>query len=135
MTAVAAPRTDVARGAPEAAEPGAQLGPVRATPTADTEVFYMAGKQLASLARRLIAAGWPADAPASVVSRAGWPDQLHSDHRVATLAQASMLHAGRPTVVCVGAGARPLQRPIEGQPGVDMARAPESATDRQTRSP
>jgi uroporphyrin-III C-methyltransferase len=42
-----------------------------------------------------------------VVSRAGWPDQLHSDHTVATLGRASMLHAGRPTIVTVGAGAAP----------------------------
>lgn len=98
MTAVASPRSS-------APAPGA----LRATRTADTEVFYMAGKQLGALSRRLIDAGWPADAPVSVVSRAGWPDQLHSDHRVDSLAGASMLHAGRPTVVTVGAGAAPLR--------------------------
>ena len=76
--------------------------------TADTEVFYMAGKQLAALSRRLLAAEWPADTPVSVVSRAGWPDQRLSDHTAATLAQASMLHAGRPTLVTVGAGALPV---------------------------
>ena len=86
-------------------------GALRATRTADTEVFYMAGKQLAALSRRLIAAGWPADAPASVVSRAGWPDQLQSDHRVEALRDATVLHAGRPTVVTVGAGAAPLAAP------------------------
>jgi uroporphyrin-III C-methyltransferase len=75
---------------------------------ADTEVFYMAGKQLGALARRLAAAGWPEDVPVSVVSRAGWPDELASDHRLATLGQAAMLHAGRPTVVVVGAGARKI---------------------------
>ena len=95
MTAVASPT-------------GTTAGPLRATRTADTEVFYMAGKQLGALSRRLVEAGWPADAPVSVVSRAGWPDQLHSDHQVASLAGASMLHAGRPTVVTVGAGAKPL---------------------------
>ena len=84
-------------------------GEVQATRTADTEVFYMAGKQLAALSRRLIEAGWPSDTPASVVSRAGWPDQLHSDHTVATLARAALLHAGRPSVVTVGAGAMPLR--------------------------
>jgi uroporphyrin-III C-methyltransferase len=76
--------------------------------SADTEVFYMAGRQLGALSRRLLAAGWPADTPASVVSRAGWPDQLHSDHAVLTLGHAALLHAGRPTVVTVGAGAVPL---------------------------
>ena len=75
---------------------------------ADSEVFYMAGKQLAALARRLREAGWPADAPVSVVSRAGWPDELASDHSLATLGQATVLHAGRPTVVVVGAGARKI---------------------------
>jgi len=83
-------------------------GQLHAARTADTEVFYMAGKQLAALSRRLIAAGWASDTAVSVVSRAGWPDQLHSDHSVATLGRASMLHAGRPTVVTVGAGAAPL---------------------------
>ena len=75
---------------------------------ADTEVFYMAGKQLSGLARRLAAAGWPEDVAVSVVSRAGWADALASDHTIATLGQATVLHAGRPTVVVVGAGARKL---------------------------
>jgi uroporphyrin-III C-methyltransferase len=75
---------------------------------ADTEVFYMAGKQLGALARRLAQAGWPSDAPALVVSRAGWPDELASDHTIATLAQAALLHSGRPTVVSVGVGATPV---------------------------
>jgi uroporphyrin-III C-methyltransferase len=83
-------------------------GTLQAGRHADTEVFYMAGRQLAALGRRLQEAGWPADAPVLVVSRAGWPDQLASDHTPATLAAASVLHAGRPTVVTVGAGASPL---------------------------
>ncbi len=83
-------------------------GQMHASRSADTEVFYMAGKQLAALSRRLLAAGWLDSTPVSVVSRAGWPDQLHSDHTVSSLARAAMLHAGRPTVVTVGAGAAPL---------------------------
>ena len=81
---------------------------LRASRRADTEVFYMAGRQLAALSRRLAEAGWAADTPVSVVSRAGWPDQLCSEHQVASLAQACVLHAGRPAVVTVGVGARPL---------------------------
>ncbi len=84
-------------------------GQLQARRSADTEVFYMAGKQLAALSRRLLAAGWLAETPVSVVSRAGWPDQLHSDHTVESLARAAMLHAGRPSVVTVGAGAVALQ--------------------------
>src|SRR5580765_8981989 len=83
-------------------------GPLRgaqATRSADTEVFYMGGKQLAALSRRLLAAGWPPETPVSVVSRAGWPDQRHSEHTAASLAHAGALHAGRPAVVTVGAGA------------------------------
>jgi uroporphyrin-III C-methyltransferase len=87
-------------------------GELQATRSADTEVFYMAGKQLGALSRHLIQAGWEADTAVSVVSRAGCPDQLHSDHRVASLAQASLLHAGRPTVVTVGAGAEPLTQAL-----------------------
>ena len=83
-------------------------GELHASRSADTEVFYMAGRQLGALARRLLAAGWPPDTPASVVSRAGWPDVRHTSHRLAELGQAALLHAGRPTVVSVGAGASAL---------------------------
>ena len=72
---------------------------------ADTEVFYMAGRQLAPLSKGLLDAGWPADTEVSVVSRAGWPDMRHTLHTVGTLDEASAIHAGRPTLVIVGAGA------------------------------
>lgn len=72
---------------------------------ADTEVFYMAGRQLAMLSRCLVEAGWAVDTPVCVVSRAGWPDQLISQHEVGTLPAACVLHAGRPAVVTVGVGA------------------------------
>jgi uroporphyrin-III C-methyltransferase len=88
-------------------------GTLRATRSADTEVLYMAGRQLAALGRRLLQAGWPAETPVSVVSSAGCPDQLHSDHVVASLGEASLLHAGRPTVVTVGAGAAPLTQVVK----------------------
>lgn len=81
-------------------------GALKASRTADTEVFYMAGRQLAALGRRLLAAGWPVDTPICVVSRAGWPDQMASEHQPGSLGSAALLHAGRPTVVTVGAGAR-----------------------------
>lgn len=83
-------------------------GPAGAGPRADTEVFYMAGRQLCALGRRLIASGWAADTPVCVVSRAGQADALVSDHRLDGLAQATVLHAGRPTVVTVGVGASPI---------------------------
>jgi uroporphyrin-III C-methyltransferase len=83
-------------------------GNLHASRSADTEVFYMAGRQLGALGTRLRNAGWPPDTPVVVVSRAGWPDQLASDHPLAELAEAAMLHAGRPTVVTVGIGARPI---------------------------
>lgn len=75
---------------------------------ADTEVFYMAGRQLAPLSKGLLDAGWPADTEVSVVSRAGWPDMRHTQHTVGTLDEASLVHAGRPTLVIVGAGATDL---------------------------
>lgn len=87
-----------------------QTGDLQALKSADTEVFYMAGRQLAALSRKLQEAGWPADTPACVVSRAGWPDALTSDHVVSGLASAALLHKGRPTVVTVGAGALALPR-------------------------
>jgi uroporphyrin-III C-methyltransferase len=97
--------------------------PGAARPRADTEVFYMAGRQLAALGRRLRAAGWPPETPVSVVSRAGWPDRLASEHRLADLAQAAMLHAGRPTVVTLGAGASALGARDAGRPMTAEARA------------
>jgi uroporphyrin-III C-methyltransferase len=103
-----------------------RTGALHASRAADTEVFYMAGKQLAALSRRLVEAGWPTDTPVSVVSRAGWPDQIASDHTVATLPRASLLHAGRPTVVTVGEGARPLDAE-QGTPAV--SRASEAGVD------
>ena len=86
-------------------------GAVHGGRSADTEVFYMAGRQLATLSRRLIACGWPALAPVSVVSRAGAADSLHSEHLLAHLGQAAMLHMNRPTVVIVGAGAAGVDCP------------------------
>jgi uroporphyrin-III C-methyltransferase len=80
-------------------------GPAQIGRHADTEVFYMAGRQLVALGRTLRQAGWPEHTPVSVVSRAGWPDSLHSDHNLQTLGAASLLHAGRPMVVIVGTGA------------------------------
>jgi uroporphyrin-III C-methyltransferase len=85
-----------------------QQGQLQAARSADTEVFYMAGRQLAALSRRLREAGWPADTPVLVVSHAGWPDAIATDHHIDTLDRASVLHAGRPTVVTVGAGAQPV---------------------------
>lgn len=83
-----------------------QLGILQATRTADTEVFYMAGRQLGALALKLLQAGWPGSTPVCVVSRAGWPDARTTDHTVASLADATAPHADRPAVVTVGAGAQ-----------------------------
>jgi uroporphyrin-III C-methyltransferase len=82
-----------------------QLGALQASRSADTEVFYMAGRQLAALSLKLLEAGWPTQTRVCVVSRAGWPDALTTEHSVASLADAAMPHAGRPAVVTVGAGA------------------------------
>jgi uroporphyrin-III C-methyltransferase len=100
---------------------------------ADTEVFYMAGQQLPTLSRCLLDAGWPAETTVSVVSRAGWPDQLVSEHDVGTLATACAMHAGRPAVVTVGVGAGPVTaaeestendaHPLEGHQASTVPRA------------
>lgn len=81
---------------------------------ADTEVFYMAGKQLPALAKRLLEAGWHPDTPVLAISRAGWPDARSSQHTVQTLANASAQHSGQPTVVIVGAGTDPVGPTIGG---------------------
>lgn len=91
-----------------------QSGELIASKSADTEVFYMAGKQLAALQRRLLAAGWAEDTPTLVVSRAGCADALSSSHALQDLPAATLLHRGRPTVVTVGVGARA----VAGKPSV-----------------
>jgi uroporphyrin-III C-methyltransferase len=105
-----------------------QEGRLQASRTADTEVFYMAGRQLAALGRRLLQAGWPADTPVSVVSRAGWPDQLASSHALPGLGEAALLHAGRPAVVVVGVGAAAVAAgQVTPAQGSDTAPAPHQA--------
>jgi uroporphyrin-III C-methyltransferase len=83
---------------------------------ADTEVFYMAGRQLGALGRALRDAGWAADTPVCVVSRAGWPDAVVSSHAMDQLGSAAVLHAGRPTVVTVGVGATAVVTPVPAKP-------------------
>ena len=89
----------------------------------------MAGREPAALSGRLSEGGGPAPEPAAVESRAGWPDQMGSDHTVGTLAQAALLHSGRPTVVTVGVGAQAVV--CAGRVGVEGPAAVErpSATD------
>ncbi len=89
---------------------------------ADSEVFYMAGRQLGALSRRLVAAGWPPETATAVVSRAGSADELASDHTVATLGAAAVLHAGRPAVVVVGVAAEPVQAGREFGPSLESRR-------------
>lgn len=86
-----------------------RTGDVHACRSADTEVFYMASQKLASLSEQLQQAGWAPDTPALLVSGAGTADERASQHPVARLTDAGELHAGRPTVVIVGAGARPVE--------------------------
>lgn len=109
---------------------------LRAARSADTEVFYMAGRQLAALGRQLLAAGWAADTPALVVSRAGCSDAITSEHALADLARAALLHRGRPTVVTVGTGAgvvgdqdmpRPASNKIAISPEIPSMKAPLTA--------
>ncbi len=101
---------------------------LRASRVADTEVFYMAGRQLAALGRKLAEAGWGVDTAVSVVSNAGLADAMASSHTVASLGDAALLHAGRPTVVCVGVGAGPIRgagRIVNSSPAVPLvARLP-----------
>jgi len=98
---------------------------------ADTEVFYMAGKQLAKLSRKLVEAGWPKETPVLVASRAGWPDELASEHSVATLGDATVLHSGRPTVVTVGIGAESIATAAQAR-GTELAG---SLAERATATP
>lgn len=91
-------------------------GELRAARSADTEVFYMAGRQLDTLGPKLTAAGWAPDTPTLVVSRAGCADARASEHTLADLADAAPLHGGRPAVLIVGTGARPASNKIVVSP-------------------
>lgn len=83
--------------------------------SADSAVFYMAGRQLGRLTRQLMAAGWSPDTAVCVVSRAGHPDALVSEHRLQELPQAALVHTGRPTVVTLGCAAAPLSEQCSAQ--------------------
>lgn len=107
-------------------------GELQAGHRAETEVFYMAGRQLAALGRKLREAGWPANTPVSVVSRAGWPDGLSSSHTVASLGDGTVLHAGRPAVVVVGVGAMALPpavpSPLSASPPASLSTSSANST-------
>jgi uroporphyrin-III C-methyltransferase len=75
---------------------------------ADTEVFYMASRQIDALRTRLLADGWPAATPVNIVSSIGLPVQVVSDHVLGDLSLASTRHAGGPTMVVIGIGATPV---------------------------
>jgi uroporphyrin-III C-methyltransferase len=96
---------------PPASPPSAADNPLETPTPSDSIVYYMAGKQLPALARQLSKQGWAQSTPVCVVSRASCIDELHSSHSVDTLAQASLLHKGRPTVVIVGAAAVSIDAP------------------------
>jgi len=106
-----------------------QQGQLQAGRHADTEVFYMAGRQLGPLGRALRSACWPEDTTVSVVSRAGWPDCVASEHKLQDLGAATVLHASRPTVVTVGAGATAVATaPKSFNPDLAQAGKPAVAT-------
>lgn len=116
-----------------------EAGELRAARSADTEVFYMAGRQLAALGRQLLAADWAPDTPVLVVSRAGCSDALTSEHALRDIAQAALLHRGRPTVVTVGTGAglvvdqhqpRSASNKIAASPEIRPTKAPLTSQSR-----
>jgi len=89
----------------------------------------MAGQQLGALSRHLLEAGWPADTPVLVTSRAGCADALFSDHTVSLLGSAGLLHKGRPTVVTVGVGARPVVSNVHKTPAFSGLRTDMASVD------
>ena len=68
----------------------------------------MAGQKLAILAEQLLQVGWSVETPVLLVSDAGTRQEQASETTVGRLASAGERHAGRPTIVIVGAGARPV---------------------------
>ncbi|MDR7335939.1 uroporphyrinogen-III C-methyltransferase [Roseateles asaccharophilus] len=111
-----------------------EAGELRASRSADTEIFYMAGRQLAALTRHLLLAGWPADTPTLAVSRAGCADALSSEHPLADLPRADFLHHGRPTLVTVGAGAAAATPQGLALPASKIAVSPEFPAPLTTQS-
>ena len=78
-----------------------------AVPQADTLVYYMAAARLAEIAQRVLAAGWPAATPLTLVRYATRPDQAVL---TATLGQAAAgsVRLAPPLVALIGPGAAPL---------------------------
>lgn len=77
-----------------------------ATPRADTLVYYMAASRMAAVAQRLLAEGWSAAAPVTLVRNASRPEQS-----VTTLTLAGAAHGAPlapPLVAVVGPGGAPL---------------------------
>lgn len=105
-----------------------QHGELRGARSADSEVYYMAGRQLAALSGRLLAGGWAPHTPVCVVSRAGCSDPRVSEHRLDALAHGATLHAERPTVVTVGVAATPVRGARKGLMHDSAAPSPIGAT-------
>ena len=92
-----------------------EAGELRAANSADTEVFYMAGRQLPQLSTLLQQAGWPAETPALVVSRARAARCAVQRAPRGRPGRCRRSHAERPTIVVVGAGDRPCTTALAGQ--------------------
>jgi uroporphyrin-III C-methyltransferase len=103
---------------------GAAVPPHARPKPCDTEVYYMAGHQLSQLSGTLLAVGWDADAPVCVVSKAGTPDVIISQHTVTSLADAALPHQGRPTIVTVGVGATSVIHTTDVRHAAQRAGAP-----------
>ena len=76
-------------------------------PQADTLVYYMAAARLAEVAQRVIAAGWPAATPLTLVRYATRPDQ---EVLASTLGQAAAgaVRLAPPLVALIGPGGAPI---------------------------
>ena len=73
-----------------------------AVETSDTAVLYMASRDSAKIAQRLIASGKPADLPVAIVENISLPEELQIRMTLNELAH-SVLSFDGPAVLCLGA--------------------------------
>ena len=85
-----------------------------ATPRADTLVYYMAAARLAAVAQRLLAEGWSAAAPVTLVRNASRPEQAVTTLTLGAAAQGAPL--APPLVAVIGPGGAPLAGPYCFEP-------------------
>ena len=104
-----------------------------AVPAADTLVYYMAAARLAALAEQILAQGWSAATPVTLVRHASRPDQSVVTTTLGAAARSGPQPA--PLVAVIGPGAAPLASPPPAEREVASAGVVRPTASWFTRAP